>query len=703
MSLTAECLPGDRSRARRASPLLVLAALALTLACPPGFAVSRIVLEVAEVDVPGTQAGGVQATLDLKQRNPFAQVKVEYLEVPQPIGPLRKIEVGCTRLVVREPTLACREGTLAAQGGPTKTITMNAAVEYDMARKRATAQGSDLPIAGGTAQFSGHFDRRGWEVESRATALDVKQVRALIAPWFTIPASLEIDGRFDAGAQAVSRAGSDLQVDADMTTGDLNFTNEEGTVVAENVGTLLRATAVRTETGFDVDLRLDGSAGQALAGPALLDFNTNPISLEARGHLTGETLTLNDVTLGQKDLMQARGQARVILGETPQLAQAHVDLANLEFPAAYTSFMQIALAATDFGQLKTTGTARGSLDIANNAVTQVVLNVAGLTMEDAKGKFSMSDVTADLHWAADETARVTPSRIAWNSASAYGLSGGATRLEFMAHGRGFELLRPARVPIFDGAVVVNTLVTRRLGAEDAELDFDAQIEPISMRLISAAFGWPELAGQVSGSIPGLAYRNHVLTLDGDLVASVFDGVVIGRDFRLQNPTGPWPRLFVDVTARRLDLALLTNTFSIGSITGRLDADINDLELFNWSPVSFDARLYSTPDDNSKRMISAKAVTSISNVAGGGGGVTAALQSGVMRFFDEFRYDQIGIACRLENEVCLMSGIEPAGIGYYLVRGRGLPRIDIIGNQGRVAWPQLMGQIASSINSDVVVR
>ena len=48
-----------------------------------------------------------------------------------------------------------------------------------------------------------------------------------------------------------------------------------------------------------------------------------------------------------------------------------------------------------------------------------------------------------------------------------------------------------------------------------------------------------------------------------------------------------------------------------------------------------------------------------------------------------------MACRLQNEVCQMSGIEPHGDGYYLVKGRGLPRIDIIGNQGRVDWPQLL--------------
>ncbi len=131
------------------------------------------------------------------------------------------------------------------------------------------------------------------------------------------------------------------------------------------------------------------------------------------------------------------------------------------------------------------------------------------------------------------------------------------------------------------------------------------------------------------------------------------------------------------------------------VSGLLDAEVTNEGHagFMVARVSFDARLFSTPDDESKKLISAKAITSISNVGGGGSTVTAALQSGVLKFFDDYRYDRIGIACRLENEVCTMSGIEPAGMGYYLVKGRGVPRIDIIGNQGRVAWPQLMAQIS----------
>ena len=73
----------------------------------------------------------------------------------------------------------------------------------------------------------------------------------------------------------------------------------------------------------------------------------------------------------------------------------------------------------------------------------------------------------------------------------------------------------------------------------------------------------------------------------------------------------------------------------------------------------------------------------------------ALQSGVLQFFDEYSYDKLGITCQLRNDICAMSGVEPAGIGYYIVKGAGVPRIDIVGNAGRVRWSQLLASIATA--------
>ena len=200
------------------------------------------------------------------------------------------------------------------------------------------------------------------------------------------------------------------------------------------------------------------------------------------------------------------------------------------------------------------------------------------------------------------------------------------------------------------------------------------------------------------SPPAFFIRSADFTFDLDPAKTI-----VGSKLRLQDPLGPWPRLFADVRAYDLDLAEVTQTFSIGSLTGRLEGHLLGLELFDWSPVAFDALFQTPPGERGDHRISAHAVGNLSNIGRGGGGVVAALQSGAFRMFDEYDYARIGLRCRLANDVCLMSGIEPAGAAYYILKGKGLPHIDIIGNAGRVSWPQLVGQIATQMRGEGQLR
>jgi hypothetical protein len=228
--------------------------------------------------------------------------------------------------------------------------------------------------------------------------------------------------------------------------------------------------------------------------------------------------------------------------------------------------------------------------------------------------------------------------------------------------------------------------------------FDAIIEPISMAPIAKAFGLPEFEGKLSGRIPGLTYRDKVLSLQGNLEADVFAGHVVATNLRLREPLGAWPRLYGDVTARNLDLGLITSTFEIGSITGLLNVDLTDLETFNWSPIVFDLVLATPEDDRSRHRISQRAVQNLSDIGGGGGGVAAALQSGALKFFDEFSYDRIGLSCRLRKDVCQLAGAGAVGNGFYIVKGSGLPRIDIIGNNALVDWPVFLAQVQNAVRN-----
>jgi hypothetical protein len=60
-----------------------------------------------------------------------------------------------------------------------------------------------------------------------------------------------------------------------------------------------------------------------------------------------------------------------------------------------------------------------------------------------------------------------------------------------------------------------------------------------------------------------------------------------------------------------------------------------------------------------------------------------------------------VGCYLHEGVCQMMGVEAAQQGYYLIKGGGLPRIDVIGYNPRVNWNVLMDRLARISTTDEV--
>ncbi|MFT3771595.1 MAG: hypothetical protein QM820_39785 [Minicystis sp.] len=84
-------------------------------------------------------------------------------------------------------------------------------------------------------------------------------------------------------------------------------------------------------------------------------------------------------------------------------------------------------------------------------------------------------------------------------------------------------------------------------------------------------------------------------------------------------------------------------------------------------------------------------------------MAGALQNGFLKFFDDFGYERIGLSCQLRDDVCIMGGIPRKEGGFYIVKGGGLPRIDITGNSGRVSWSTLLSQVTAAINNSDEVQ
>lgn len=665
----------------------------------PAHAITQLTLTIGRARVPMARISRARVLIRLKSRGLSLEARAGSIRVRKAgIPPLRGVRLSCARMHIGD-TLGCRGGRFAAHTGTLGLLRGTFAADYAVHGGAVHLRAARMPLAGGHLKLSGTLHSGVWRLTASATRLDLARAAHLVRPWLALPAGYRISGPITVRLSAGNHPALRVRFHADSPS--LNVSNAPGTVVSEHISASVEGALAQAGTGATAVLRLEGTAGQALAGPVYLDLGAHPVTLRVRAARRGaHLLEVSELDLRVRGVIAAHASALLQLGAHPTIRSARATLTRLTFPGAYTSFLEMQLASSPLGSLKSSGWMSGSLRMRADAIERVDATLHGLNFKDQAAGLLVSDANGTIHWTAASGVSLPRSSLSWRKVGVYGLTGGPAHLAFLAWSHNFALLGGnVRLPVFDGAIIVHTLVGRGLGTAHAQLVFNADLTPISMPVLCKAFGWPVMNGQLYGHIPLVRYRKHVLKFDGDLVAHVFDGVITGSHIQLDNPLGQWPQLYADVKARGLNLGMVTRTFAFGSMTGRIDADINGLKLFDWSPVAFDARIYTMPGDRTRHLISQNAVTRIAAFGGGGGEVTAALESGVLRFFKTFHYRRLAIGCRLRNEVCHMSGVRPSDDGgYYLVEGSWLPRLDIIGNVRRVNWPQMLSEIKHGISS-----
>ena len=630
-------------------------------------------------------------------------------------GPLAKFSLDCPQLVVAGDEVRCDRGRLSGSLGSLGVQDTRFAAKRH-ADGRLSIGFDAFAIAGGRGHVAVEVDGPRWQAHAKLADLDLGKAAGVAKPWVSLPPDFTVAGQASGEFRAAGIDDALREASADATIATLDFSDAAGTLAGEKLAGTLRIEATADAPNrMPARGRLTLTGGQAYSDPVFLDFAAHRAELEFDGVLDSGVprFTASRFALDHADVLKAAGDAIVDFAGATLLPAAQVHVDSLRLAAALPAYVQPFLINTAFRDVTGSGVVRGDVEIAGGLPTRAALELDGVAFGSETASVSLEGVDGRLNWF-DDASRTElageiedtlfESSLAWKSGRLWGLEIGPATLPFATTGRHFRLLAPVTIPIFDGGLAIDTLRVRHAGTDDMYVRFDADILPIDVARISRAFGWPEFQGTLEGSIPGLQLRQGVVTLDGALEAKVFDGRVAVRELRLQEPLGKYPRLFANIGIEGLDLELVTRTFEFGTITGRMSGYISDLETFDWMPEAFDAFLYTPPGDRSKHRISQRAVTNLSSIGGGsGGGVAAALQGGFLRFFDDFGYDRLGLSCRLANDVCVMGGVLPAPGGYYIVKGSGLPRINVIGSQTRVAWTTLVRQLGSMMESEIVVQ
>lgn len=688
----------------------VLACLLLVLA-PAARAAHTFTISAGSVEWSGIVARRVSLAVDL---DGTAAIRASAGQVRgiAVTGPLSSLRLDCRRLVASAGTLNCARGSLSgdfgafgAQQGP---------FSFSL-RGEDTVQARlpDVALAGGHASLVLRLAGHRWHTATQFAAVDLARLAAVPAVAEALPAGITLGGRAGGSADVSGIGLSPLAVQARLDVEALDFANGAGTLAGEKLAASLEAKAARPAArgpSWSFDATLSGSSGQAYLDPVFLDVGAHPLQATLAGSLDidGRRLTVTQFGFRQRGVATAQGSLQLDATQDLPLRAARLHVADVDLAAAVPVYVLPFLLGTQFQHLQAAGHVAGDVDLDDGRPSHVDLELHDIALDSMTGSLTVDGLGGRLRWfdeqrhaelASGASSTDFASQIGWRQLTLWGIESGPVTLPFTTTGNNFRLLEPVTLPIFDGGLAIGTLRVRHAGTPDMYLRFDAELKPVSMRLLTRALGWPEFGGTLAGSIPRLELSHGLVTLGGDIVARVFDGTVTVHSLRLRDPLGRHPQLFADIDAEQLDLERVTGTFEFGRITGRLSGTVTGLEMFDWMPVAFDARFRTPPGDRSPHRISQQAITNLSSIGGGSGGsVAAALQGGFLRFFKSFRYARLGLSCRLANDVCTMDGVAPAPSGYYIVKGAGLPRVDVIGNQRQVAWTRLVRQLAAIMQS-----
>ncbi len=694
--------PSARLRLSRSLSILLSFPVIGLLAFTGAQAIDDIELEIDAIAGPGWTAQGLLAHLELTARGTVGRLQIRSVKLAQLPEPMRNVSIACPDVELSKTQIACRDARIDADMPLLGRQRLLAQVRYERASGALDLQIQGLQVSAGNAALNASLREDRWNIEGTLEALPLEPLMGLLQKFQVELPLASATGATSLKFNATGAGGQVATMSVNGTIDALTANNESGSLATDALGARFEISLSRASDAWRYEARVHADRGQGYAEPIFLDFGAHSFDLTARGKLTdaGEVIA-ETFRVGHADVMKAEGRIALLLGDAPQVRDANITIQDLVFPGAYDSYMQPLLLDTSVKSLQTQGRLSGAIAIEAGKPLRLDLIVHEFDAEGEQPAVAIRGLSGEWHWDADEgeIEAARASELRWSSGAIYGLDFGEAALRFATAGRDFRLLAPSRIPLLDGALQIDALSVQRAGSAEVGFRVDATIHPISVSRLCRAFGWPEFGGQLSGSLTNLLLEEGVLKLETTLEARVFDGLVTVSDLRLDEPFGNWPRLYANIDLDRLDLDLVTSAFSFGRITGRLSGGIHGLELFNWTPIALDARLYTPPGDRSRRRISQRAVENIGSIGGGGAGVTAALSSGFLRFFEEFNYARLGISCRLQNEVCEMGGVGPApNGGYYLVQGRGLPRIDVIGNARRVDWPRLVQQLIAATES-----
>jgi len=568
--------------------------------------------------------------------------------------------------------------------------------EIRSAGRRPLILGIDLATASTDAVLTGGSSKLA--LHRNAAAPDITRIDLTLVPLAWAQALLTLawsDANLKAGQMSGSLnihtpASSPLRVEGRLALAGLGLDTPDGSIAAEGLGAQVDLD-YRKSAGLSL-VTVDGAlrGGEMLVGNGYIALPATPVEIRIAARQQGESgWEIPQMSWDDGDAMRVQGS----LGFDPQtnLRDADLQVESADMAPLRPRYLSGWLGLFGLGELQLEGAMSAQVQMTGGELVRAAADLREVSVIDAQQRFRFDGLSGTPAFSAGSA---VDSDLRWRGGEVHGLAFGAAKLPLDSADGSIGLREAVTVPMLGGGLRFDDINLRPpAGERSLEFDFGLTVEGLDVGQLAQALGWPAFRGRLDGRIPKARYANDRLDFEGNLVTHMFDGTVQVSGLAMERPFGTAPTLSADIRFDDMNLQSLTEVFGFGEITGALDGSIGNLRLVDWQAEGFDADLHTDLSWKGKRRISQRAVQDLSSV-GGAGGLGDSLQAQALKLFDDFGYRQIGIRCRLAEEVCEMDGLRSAGNGFIIVEGSGLPRLTVVGFNRRVDWPTLVERLVA---------
>lgn len=664
---------------------------------PSVYAVDSITFSVAKIKADDWSINNAVLALTNLHQTPKLSLLSAKLKLPPPLHTISALNIRCKQFNWHENYLDCSQGQGRFNSEQFKTLAFDFSFQFKDDKSKFEI--SQLSLFGGKISVAAQQITEKWQVRIKAQGINLALLNAKFAS--DLYEITQGSADFEIALKGEQDTVQEFLVSAFIKK--LSAHDQEGLIACENVILKTEFTAFRQKTGWQWQNSNSIIEGGLYIEPIYLDVDyKHTVTIATNGFWQPEQkkIQVDQLTLEHPQTGTIKGNITLNHQDELSIEMADLSVHIPDLKSAAPIYLLPFLESSTFDELELAGTVDARFTVKQDKLTEANIVVNNLALNEAKNLFSINQANAQINWTKQQ-GRAQASFINWQQIKIQAIPFQAGQLDFISFDKQINLLKQADLAVLGGVFSINNFsFSTAEKNEEATVRFDGSIHNLSLEQLSTALNWTPLTGTISGYIPSVSYQNKTLSLDGELKMQVFDGEVRIKNLASAGLFSDFPQFYTDIEFDHLDLAAITQKFDTGYIEGRLSGTVQKLYLENWQPVSFYAWLGTPEDDNSTHRISQKAVENIASI--GGGGISDVLSRGFLGLFSTFGYKKLGFGCYLYQGVCQLMGVEAVNNGFYLIKGGGLPRIDVIGYNPRLDWNVLLNRLTRITTSDEAI-